>query len=201
MNVETMEMDTDEARLRYIEYRRSVRQHREERRRRAAAEADEVHARRTAIEREEEELRAAYRAMSLGQRVLCLPRVMRAAGFDAQGLPKLAIACSQWSWVNYDSSKASFRPDGVRRGGIEFAWPEARDVGWRRARALVPPVPPRFRPDDLEKYHTLWEPVWQPVPPKDPILLRQISDSMYVVVAQWDLSPIERAVLEGRFAQ
>jgi hypothetical protein len=64
----------------------------------------------------------------------------------------------------------------------------------------VPPIPPRFRPEALDDYFTLFEAEWQPMPPVDPILLKRIGQTMFVIVAQWNLTAVERAVLEGRFA-
>ena len=67
------------------------------------------------------------------------------------------------------------------------------------AEALVPTIPPEFRPRfKLEGYCLLWEAVWGPTPPVDPILLKPIGGNLYAVLAQWDLSPLERAVLGGR---
>jgi hypothetical protein len=198
-----MQMPADEARQRYIEYRSSVRKHREERRRQAAQEANAVHKRRTQIEREEDDLRAAYRAMALGQRVVCLPQVIRKVGFNAQGLPRLAFARSDWEWCrcNTGSATVNFRPEIFRdRGKIEFGLPVPAEARWKTGRAVVPPVPPRFRPENLGDYHTLWEAEWLPAAPEDPLLLKQIGTTMFVVVAQWDLTELERAVLEGRFA-
>jgi len=73
-----------------------------------------------------------------------------------------------------------------------------------RIAAMVPIVPPPLRPDDsLAKYHLLWEADWRdvgelPPPPGDPALLRHLGGDMYAVLAVWDLTPIERAVLAGR---
>lgn len=39
---------------------------------------------------------------------------------------------------------------------------------------------------------------WAPVPPTDPFLLRHLGGTLYVVLAQWDLTPLEKAVLAGR---
>jgi len=198
MNIDIQTMDPEIARTHYLEYRRSVRQLRDKRRREAVMEADRVHTKRTQIEREENDLRAAYRAMSLGQRVIVLPSALRKAGFNEQGLPKLAVARAHWEWCEYDCHAGISRfMDGackieVQTGGRDF---------WRyRCRALVPPVPPRFRPEKLYDYHVLWEAEWQKAPPVDPILLKKVSDNVYVVLAQWDLTDLERAVLEGRFA-
>lgn len=73
-----------------------------------------------------------------------------------------------------------------------------------RIAAMVPIIPPPLRPDDsLAKYHVLWEADWKdvgdpPPPPGDPALLHHLGGDMYAVLAVWDLTPIERAVLAGR---
>ena len=67
------------------------------------------------------------------------------------------------------------------------------------ATALVPIVPPHLNPrGSLGNYHTLWDAVWTPAPPKDPLLLRHLAGFLYAIVAQWDLSELERAVMRGR---
>jgi hypothetical protein len=71
----------------------------------------------------------------------------------------------------------------------------------RMASTVVPLVPPRFRPrrPRLARCHVLWEvEEWSPVPPVDPALLRHIRGDLWAVLATWDLSPLERAVLGGR---
>lgn len=68
-----------------------------------------------------------------------------------------------------------------------------------QATALVPIVPPALHPRAaLSHYHILWDAVWTPAPPKDPLLLRHLAGSLYAIVAQWDLTSLEQAVLRGR---
>lgn len=196
MNVEIQTMSPSVAREHYIEYRRSVRKLREKRRAEATAEADRVHTKRTQIEREENDMRAAYRAMSLGQRVIVLSSALRKAGFNAEGLPVLAVAQAHWEWCNYYCNGETSR---FYDGACEMKFQLGGKVAWNR-RALVPPIPPRFRPEKLYDYHVLWEAEWQKAPPEDPILLKKVSDNVYVVLAQWNLTDVERAVLEGRFS-
>jgi hypothetical protein len=61
--------------------------------------------------------------------------------------------------------------------------------------ALVPTVPPHLRPDDLRKFYILWEAEWDRSPPVDPLLLSRVNQTMFAVVAQWDLTPLEQKVL------
>lgn len=51
----------------------------------------------------------------------------------------------------------------------------------------------------MNKYHILWEAEWSPIPPRDPMLLRRIGKAdLWVVVAHWDLTEVERAALSTR---
>ena len=63
----------------------------------------------------------------------------------------------------------------------------------------VPVIPAKYRPKGrLGRYFILWEPEgWAkiPEPPGDPLLLRRISNNLFVILAQWDLSPLEQAVI------
>lgn len=70
-----------------------------------------------------------------------------------------------------------------------------------RIRAVVPNIPPRLRPrTGLGNFHVLFEAEWglDPEPPVDPALLKHIGGDLYAVIATWDLTDLERAVLAGR---
>jgi hypothetical protein len=77
--------------------------------------------------------------------------------------------------------------------------PRREGVSWRpTAEAIVPTIPPDLRPPHaLRGYHILWEAAWTPTPPSDPVLLKSLGGPLYAVLAQWDLTPLERAVLRG----
>jgi hypothetical protein len=68
--------------------------------------------------------------------------------------------------------------------------------------ALIPPVPPPLRPSHhLRNYHLLWEADWSRrigPPPGDPALLKHVGGDLYAVLAVWDLTELEQAVLAGR---
>jgi hypothetical protein len=50
----------------------------------------------------------------------------------------------------------------------------------------------------LRHYVTLFEvDQWEPVPPTDPALLKHIAGDLYAVLAVWDLTELERAVIAG----
>jgi len=67
---------------------------------------------------------------------------------------------------------------------------------------MVPLVPVHLRPKrGLANYHVLWEAEWERIVPRDPLLLRQIGrGDMWLVVAQWDLTEVERAALSARIS-
>jgi hypothetical protein len=66
----------------------------------------------------------------------------------------------------------------------------------------VPIVPAKIlnplRSHKLENYHILWEVEDWKLIPKDPMLLKRITPNMFCVLATWDLTELERAVIRGR---
>jgi hypothetical protein len=94
----------------------------------------------------------------------------------------------------------------------------------RRWKCVVPQVPPQHRPTrkvtgwgapgadgvalfderqvevPLAGYHLLFEAHWSDVP-VDPYLLRHVAGTVYSIVAEWDLTPVEVAVLAGRLTE
>jgi hypothetical protein len=67
------------------------------------------------------------------------------------------------------------------------------------ARATTPSIPPPFRPPhNLAGYHLLFEAEWNAFAPIDPALLKHLGGDLYAVLAVWDLTDLERAVLNGR---
>lgn len=70
-------------------------------------------------------------------------------------------------------------------------------------RCLVPIIPAKILIKEvkasLRNYHILWEvEKWKPEPPKDPILLKQLTTNLFGVLATWNLTPLERAIIRGR---
>ncbi|MFI4852645.1 MAG: hypothetical protein ACIAZJ_26335 [Gimesia chilikensis] len=58
-----------------------------------------------------------------------------------------------------------------------------------------PVSPPALLPvGNLANYQILWEAEWETVP-VDPMLLKHLGKSLYVVLAQWDLTPLEQGIL------
>lgn len=180
------------------------------------------------IEKEDTILMESYRAMVKGMRIVNVATALRDAGLDAKAgfLPKLAIARANWKHCRLiqDGNNIVFSPESYawwdsrarkyKNGAIgfepQFFKAELTNSAWRRTnnhpqlnahrvQALVPAIPVHLRPvGDLGEFFVLWEPVWEHKAPEDPLLLRHIIGSMYSVLAQWDLTPLEQSVLEGR---
>jgi len=191
----------------------------------AGKELGRVRIERTLMEKEDTILMESYRAMAKGMRILNLSAVMSAAGFDkVKKLPVLAIAGANWehchlrhqrerivfsktSWPDWDYGRGRFKGPCVAFPQDVFA-AEITNFEWRKTnnlprvdqqQALVPAIPAHLRPSgDLSQYFILWEARWEQRAPADPLLLKHVAGNMYSVLAQWDLTLIEQAVLEGR---
>ena len=136
------------------------------------------------------------------------------AGLNDQHLPKLAIAradaklCHLDAYANGAASMTSLMKENewvkgnAARSRI-FRFPSNSFPGVAvkyKSQAWMPHIPPDIRPRrGIENYHVLWEALWERAPPVDPILLRQIGkNDFYVVLAQWDLTEVEREVMRSR---
>lgn len=192
-----------------------------------AAAADYLAAVRTRHNREDAAILRGLRALAKGHPVIDLPAVIRAGGEHENGLPKLAVATSSHEFVYVERHRdgslrfiprraadlssrqrrgvyampggtlAEREPDTVPYRGSWYSHP------WRGShRAMVPIVPPRLRPaHSLDGYVTLFEvDRWDldPTAPVDPALLKHLGGDLYAVLAVWDLTALERAVLNGR---
>lgn len=167
---------------------------------------------------EDDAIRAGYRAAARGLPVIHLPTVMEQGGRFADGLPRLAIvratATDCWVDVNwwgsdgdvliytdqrFDRGRAAV---GAHRVAVRVPGvPIERSQRRRSGRTVVPLIPPQHRPrrTRLHLFHILWEvEKWDPTPPVDPALLRHIRGDLWSVVATWDLTDLERAVLSAR---
>jgi len=195
MDLQPMVMERNAARAAFIEYRDSFR--------RSAQAVDG-------------ELMRGYKALADGSALIRLTTTIAAGGVDELGRPRLAFGRA-------DERAIGFRRD--RQGGLTFSpetrgnvraadrridlprgtlpeWPAGSPDDWWGWVADMPLVPPRFRPEgSLSRFHVLWEAVWRRARTRaaiDPALLRHIGGDLYVVLATWDLTPLEQAVLERR---
>lgn len=199
MQLDTIEIDQEEATARLAEYEESLRH-------------DRI--------AEDEQIAAGYRAAARGLPIIRLSQTVHAGGyFDDSGLPRIAVvrADAQRCWVY--SGHASGRrmdlvfsgdPDVRNRGAlvgrdsVRVTVPgrdRTRYSSWVRASTIAPNIPPHHRPPwrRMHRWHVLWEvESWTPEPPRDPALLKHIGGDLWAVHAVWDLTDLERAVLTGR---
>jgi len=201
MNLATIEMDRTQAREAFLEYRTAVKERHSD---------------------EDEAIMRGYRELARGRQLIRLSDTVLAGGLvertwrpswdrgrapETVMLPAIAVmrADRPECWVSRDGNdRFVFTPDTWYRGrkdrvvigGFE---PHQMFGQWR---AMVPIVPPALRPKAaLRNYHILWEANWaqaNPPAPHDPALLRHIGGDLYAVLAVWDLTEVERAVLGMR---
>lgn len=198
MKLDTIEIPADEAKVRLAEYTESLRHNRDA---------------------EDERIAAGYRAAARGMPIIRLSETIAAGGYFDNGLPRIAVvrADAKQCWVKIGNRGADrveivYADDPfldnrgalVGRFTVRVQVDDRRPVvinrRWR-GQTVVPVVPPRHRPKRgrLGRFHVLWEvEEWAPVPPHDPALLRHIGGDLWAVVAMWDLTELERAVLAGR---
>lgn len=164
------------------------------------------------------ELMRGYKALAEGKQLIRLTETITAGGVDDLGRPRLAIARADEQQITFErggDGSISFTPErwsNIRANDRVFNLPAGTlprhtegtpfDNGssWR---AILPIIPPRLRPPHaVSNYHILWEATWEKRnvrrAPRDPALLKHIGGDLYAVLAIWDLSDLERAVLEMR---
>lgn len=167
------------------------------------------------------EVQRTYQLLAQGKTIIRAIESIKAAGLDEKHLPKLALAPATASHCHIrrgtDGSLIMSPSDnwwGRNKNMFRFhsetfvfpvdSFPLTWDQKHRQDRsdhkAIMPTIPVHLRPKRaLENYHVLWEAEWQPVPPRDPYLLRRIGKAdLWLVVAHWDLTEVERAALATR---
>lgn len=153
---------------------------------------------------EDEILMRGYKHLAKGKKILDLIQVMKAAGVDERGRPQLAIARASWEkcWFYGIQGSGEFKRERYLRGNEKRSLVTVPEGTFPHSDLMsgifgrVPVVPPQFKPaGSLDNYHILWDAAWENEPPTDPILLRHLGRNVYAVLAVWDLTPLERALL------
>jgi len=160
---------------------------------------------RAVYDERDKEIERIYRQIARGKTVISVGDAIRAAGFDEQGRPKLAICRADNEAVRFNIERArnnmrvQFRPSGWSRSrwAIDIDFPVAFDR-YRDARAALPRIPPQHRPATkyLREYWVLWEADWTDIP-DDPYLLKRIGKDAWVVLAAWELTDVEMMVMQA----
>lgn len=201
MQLATVDMPVAEARAKFREYRSLVRER---------------------LTAEDEQIMAGYKAIVRGQRVISLRQAISNGGTFNTGRPRIAVARATASicWLEERTADGAVtfttnpnRHTSNRRDVCRFPVGTLPDLEGEQKpfrlssshfglKAIVPPIPPAYRPArGLHLYDILWEvPKWERVPnaPGDPALIRKIGGDLYAVVAQWDLTELERLVINSR---
>lgn len=166
---------------------------------------------------EDDAIRLGYRAAARGLPVIHLSQTIAAGGWFPNGLPRLAVVRAnatecfvrvrkpraeqvRVTFADRDDDRGRARV-GAYRVEIDLPVPDEAPKWWESGRTVVPSIPPQHRPrrHRLRGFHILWEvEQWDPTPPVDPALIRHLRGDLWTVVAVWDLTDLERAVLAGR---
>ena len=94
--------------------------------------------------------------------------------------------------------------------GKSFTWLDklgkparySSDIKGQHLSTLVPMIPPAIMIDKiryaLKNYYLLWEvESWDLMPPIDPMLLKRLNGTLFCVLATWDLTELERAIIKA----
>lgn len=201
MNVTKIEMPVEEAKAKLMAYRKALL-------RRGDAEYRQV------LE--------GFEALARGTPVISLSEAIRGGGFDEKMRPKLAVARADRKQVRVFWAAHTHRALFITSAGLS-TWspvpglevrvdigraPGLRDGQYFRdadGYALIPMIPADVRPRGLAKnWFILWEvEAWSDSrigarADRDPYLLKHLGGDMYAVLAEWNLTELERLVMAGR---
>lgn len=159
-----------------------------------------------------QDMKALYNQLKCGRKVIDINKVMKRGGTFETGEPRLAILRADFDVVHLDyyvdgdvfmSHNNTWRFSKAKDIKFKEIFPPLENRTSRLCReAIAPKIPASLRPKGrLNNYWILWEvEEWKPVPPIDPYLLRRITPNMFVIVAGWNLTELERAAIAGRIS-
>lgn len=173
-----------------------------------------------------EDLKKTYYHLSEGRKVLDIYEVFKQSGVNENGEPKLAIAPAnatsilleklpfgsatftehaRWSKASKSDVKlptGTFPTWKEEKNGVVKSWGEGSER--TNVEAKVPVVPAHILPEgDLSNYYILFEVQEWFEPQKaafrkgDPYLLKRINENAFAVLAEWDVTDVEAAVLRS----
>lgn len=174
------------------------------------------------IEQAYRDLAGAYGHMRHGRAIIDVRQAIRDTGFDDEGWPHLAIVRADFRQCTCGQNRNGKLFFSGRRslvsGQYRQPYPRPEDVvfsemkdypnvrGYTEARTSAPLIPPSLLPEDgVENYYLLWEAEeWTvsriPRIPRDPMLLSRVNDTIFGVLATWEMTDLERTVIAGRIA-
>ena len=174
-----------------------------------------------------QDLRRVYGHMRHGKKIIDVYEAFQKAALNEEGDPKLAICradAKKCFCSKREDGSAVFSMQRIGRWQLprktykDVMLPEG-SYTWRdksgdpavnyynilnpHIEALVPIIPAKILVTEvkalLKNFHILWEvEKWKPVPPRDPILVKRLTPNLFGVLATWNLTKLERAVIRGR---
>jgi hypothetical protein len=154
----------------------------------------------------DQEIAAVYKRLAQGRTVIRALESIRSAGVTEEGYPRLAIARADEKQIGVrlapNKTEWEFTPGYPIRSRSRVLTVTDVPPGKDYARILsdVPLIPIHLRPKhNLAGYHVLFEADWREYP-IDPYLLRRFGADAWLVVAAWDLTTVERAVMANRIS-
>jgi len=170
-----------------------------------------------------QDLRRVYGHLRHGKKIIDVYESFKQVGLNEEGDPKLAIcradaktcflskrpngSCvfSMNEIFRYDAPRKIHNDLALPEGTFEWELDEYKSVIDAERQTLVPIIPAKILVTEvkalLKNFHILWEvEKWASIPPKDPILLKRLTPNLYGVLATWNLTKLERAVIRGRIS-
>lgn len=174
-----------------------------------------------------EDLKKTYYHLSKEHKVLDIIEVFKNGGVDEKGEPKLGIAPANAKAIMFEkgsmgsgtftehgkwsrAAKSDVQlPTGTfpifleEKNGRVPSWGEGSERA--NVEAKVPIIPAHIMPEgDLKNYYILFEvtegwslPQTATFKKGDPYLLKRINNNAFAVLAEWDVTELEAAVLRG----
>jgi len=184
--------------------------------------------RRTKVDQIYSDYQKLYGHLRHGKKVIDIYESFNKVGLNEDGDPKLAIVRADSKIVvcreRQDGSVKYFHDNGGKRSIQRILWSyygnkddvklPAETFVWKKengytrckdVQTIVPMIPAKILVNEikvlLKNFHILWEvEEWKPVPPRDPILLKRLTPNLFGVLATWNLTKLERAVIRGRIS-
>jgi len=173
------------------------------------------------------ELMAVYGHLKHGKKIIDIHESFRKAGLNKEGDPRLAICradAKQCNCLKIEDGSAIFSMERLDRWQRQprktyaevklpagtFQWQSidptrplnTYNIKNQMIQCPAPIIPAKILVEEvrhrLKNYHVLWEvEEWKPVPPQDPILLKRLTSNLFGVLATWELTVLEKAVIRG----
>jgi|SRR6185295_3768243 len=155
------------------------------------------------------DLKQLYRQLYLGKKLIDIFEVIQKGGLHENFYPKLAVCKATFKEVYCYFTREGDITFMERRNWkktseqviLKKCLPRPANTNWSfELTAPVPIIPPSVLPAKLtDDYYILWEvDEWKMIPPTDPWLLKRINERMFVAVAGWNLTALEKSVMASK---